>query len=71
MDTYHAAHLSDHDYSSLDDEENRYRAREGFVCVAEFRVAMIQNAASTGHAFDMMIKFIEQCFQISFVKIPS
>jgi hypothetical protein len=47
------------------------RAREGFVCIAEVRVAMIQNAASPGRAFDMLIKCREPYFPISFVKIPS
>ena len=47
------------------------RAREGFVGVAEVRVALIQNAASPGRAFDMLIKSREPCFQISLVKIPS
>ena len=37
----------------------------------EVRVAMIQTFASPGHAFDMLIKFREPCFQISLVKIPS
>ena len=27
MDTYHAAHWSDLDYSSSEDEENRYRSK--------------------------------------------
>jgi hypothetical protein len=47
------------------------RAGEGYVCVVEVRVAMIQNAVSPSCVFDMLIKFREPCFQISFVKIPS
>ena len=49
----------------------RRRAREGFVCVVEVRLTMIQDFASPGHAFDMLIKFREPCFQISLVNIPS
>ena len=47
------------------------RAEEGFVCIAEVRVAMIQNFASLGHAFNMLIKFMEHGFQISLIKIPN
>jgi hypothetical protein len=44
--------------------------REGFVCVAEVKVAMIQNVASHGLTFDML-KFRESYFQISLVKMTS
>ena len=47
------------------------RAGEGFVCVAEVRVTMVQDFLRPGRAFDMLIKFRESCFQISLVKIPS
>jgi hypothetical protein len=46
-------------------------AGEGFVCVAEVRIEMIQGFASPGRAFDMLITFREPWFQISLVKIPS
>ena len=47
------------------------KAGEGFVCVAEVRITMIQGFASPCRAFDMLIKFREPCFQINLVKIPS
>jgi hypothetical protein len=44
------------------------RAGEGFVCIVEVRVAMVENATSL---FNMLIKFRKPCSQISHVKIPS
>ena len=49
----------------------RKEVREGFICVAEVRITMIQGFASPGCTFDMLINFREPCFQISLVKIPS
>ena len=46
-------------------------AGQGLICVAEVRVTMIQGFSTPGCAIDMLIKFRESCFQISFVKIPS
>ena len=47
------------------------RAVEGFVCIAEVKVAMIQSASSPCRAFDMLIEFRKSGSQVSFVKIPS
>ena len=50
---------------------DKCRAGEGFVCIAEVRVAMIQNASSPCRAFDMLLEFRKSPSQVSFVKIPS
>ena len=44
---------------------------EGLVCIAEVRVAMIQNATSSFRTFDMLTEFRKSCSQVSFVKFPS
>ena len=46
------------------------RAREGFVCIAEVRVTMIQNVASPGHAFDMLINLGSLVFTLALLKSP-